>query len=96
MKVVDLPAGPAVRLRGESSLDYHVRMPGEAGYLHLAFSLPLSGTEAPWAVCATPWPTRCDGSESFLRRPSVKAANDSCDGGEPLGAGEGGEHVGGE
>ncbi|MET9718469.1 hypothetical protein ABZZ46_24000 [Streptomyces rochei] len=47
VKVVDLPAGPAVRLRGESSLDYHVRMPGEAGYLHLAFSLPLSGTEGP-------------------------------------------------
>ncbi|MBJ6620874.1 hypothetical protein [Streptomyces sp. DHE17-7] len=47
VEVVGLPAGPAVRLRGESSLDYHVRMPGEAGYLHLAFSLPLSGTDGP-------------------------------------------------
>ncbi|MGY0069009.1 hypothetical protein ACWZEH_19900 [Streptomyces sp. QTS137] len=45
--VIDLPAGRTVRSRMESNLDFHVRMPGNAGYLHLAFSMPLSGTEGP-------------------------------------------------
>ncbi|MET9184040.1 hypothetical protein [Streptomyces tendae] len=44
--VIDLPAGRTVRIRTVTALDYHVRMPGEAGYLHLAFSIPLSGTES--------------------------------------------------
>ncbi len=43
--VVDMPAGPTVRVRTATTLDHHVRMPGDAGYLHLAFSMPLSGTE---------------------------------------------------
>ncbi|MGK9460491.1 hypothetical protein ACSLFT_10710 [Streptomyces sp. G6] len=47
VEVVGLPAGQAVRLRRESSLDYHVRMPGDVGYLHLAFAVPLSGTAGP-------------------------------------------------
>lgn len=45
--VIDLPAGRTVRARTESNLDFHVRMPGNVGYLHLAFSMPLSGTEGP-------------------------------------------------
>lgn len=28
-------------------MDFHVRMPGDIGYLHLAFSLPMSGTRSP-------------------------------------------------
>ncbi|WP_267714275.1 hypothetical protein [Streptomyces sp. CoH17] len=42
--VVDLPAGRTVYICTEKTLDYHVRMPGGAGFLHLAFSTPLSGT----------------------------------------------------
>jgi hypothetical protein len=45
--VIELPAGRTIRSRTATSLDYHVRMPGDAGYLHLAFSMPLSGTEGP-------------------------------------------------
>jgi hypothetical protein len=45
--VIDLPAGRTVCIRTVTTLDYHVRIPGEAGYLHLAFSIPLSGTEGP-------------------------------------------------
>ncbi|WP_432081109.1 hypothetical protein [Streptomyces sp. WAC 04229] len=41
---VDLPAGRTVQVRTETTLDYHVQMPGDVGYLHLAFSMPLSGT----------------------------------------------------
>ncbi|MFI0944780.1 hypothetical protein ACH4Q9_01980 [Streptomyces sp. NPDC021086] len=43
--VVDMPAGRTVRVCTATTLDHHVRMPGDAGYLHLAFSMPLSGTE---------------------------------------------------
>lgn len=45
--VIELPAGKAVRALTETTLDFHVRMPGEVGYLHLAFSIPLSGTDGP-------------------------------------------------
>ncbi len=45
--IIDLPAGRTVHVRGETTLDYHVLMPGDVGYLHLAFSVPLSGTEGP-------------------------------------------------
>ncbi|MBE8478168.1 hypothetical protein [Streptomyces justiciae] len=44
--VVELPAGEAVRTLTETAMDFHVRMPGEVGYLHLAFSIPLSGTDS--------------------------------------------------
>ncbi|MEU9645126.1 hypothetical protein [Streptomyces sp. NPDC048188] len=47
VEVVSLPVGRAVRVRTVSSLDYYVRMPGDVGYLHLAFSIPLSGTDGP-------------------------------------------------
>ncbi|AKZ57378.1 hypothetical protein SAM23877_4333 [Streptomyces ambofaciens ATCC 23877] len=47
VEVVELPAGRSVRLRTKSNVDYHVWMPGDAGYLHLAFSVPLSGTDGP-------------------------------------------------
>ncbi|MFD5570748.1 hypothetical protein [Streptomyces cadmiisoli] len=45
--VVDLPPGRTVRVRTETNLDFHLHMPGGAGYLHLAFSTPLSGTQGP-------------------------------------------------
>ncbi|MEV7789036.1 hypothetical protein AB0O72_27185 [Streptomyces sp. NPDC088106] len=45
--LIDLPAGRTVYARGKTTLDYHVRMPGDVGYFHLAFSVPLSGTEGP-------------------------------------------------
>ncbi|MCC8453621.1 hypothetical protein [Streptomyces rochei] len=45
--VIDMPAGRTVRIRTVTTIDYHVRIPGEAGFLHLAFSIPLSGTESP-------------------------------------------------
>ena len=44
---VELPAGWTVRALTETTMDFHVRMPGEVGYLHLAFSMPLSGTDGP-------------------------------------------------
>lgn len=47
VEVIDLPAGRTVRLRTESTMDFHIRMPGDAGYLHLAYSIPLSGTAGP-------------------------------------------------
>ncbi|AZS85738.1 hypothetical protein ELQ87_16585 [Streptomyces griseoviridis] len=45
--VVTLPAGATVRVRTDATVDYHVRMPGAVGYLHLAFSLPVSGVRSP-------------------------------------------------
>lgn len=44
--LVDLPAGRTVRARTGTTLDFHVRMPGDVGYLHLACSMPLSGTDS--------------------------------------------------
>ncbi|MFF1696706.1 hypothetical protein ACFVXC_24365 [Streptomyces sp. NPDC058257] len=44
---IELPAGDTVRAVTDATLDFHVRMPGGVGYLILAFSLPLSGTEGP-------------------------------------------------
>ncbi|MGC9409547.1 hypothetical protein [Streptomyces sp. DZ1-3] len=49
VEVIDLPAGRTVCIRAAVTIDYHVRMPGDAGYLHLAFSMPLSGSEGPMA-----------------------------------------------
>ncbi|MCP9996592.1 hypothetical protein LUX34_14610 [Streptomyces werraensis] len=52
--IIDLPAGRTVHVRGETTLDYHVLMPGDMGYFHLAFSVPLSGTEGPMGnLCDT-------------------------------------------
>jgi hypothetical protein len=45
--VLELPAGQTVRAITETTMDFHVYMPGDVGYLHLAFSTPLSGTESP-------------------------------------------------
>ncbi|MFD5627769.1 hypothetical protein [Streptomyces sp. NPDC127072] len=45
--VVDLPAGRTVRAVTETTMDFHVEMPGGVGYLHLAFSTPLNGTAGP-------------------------------------------------
>ncbi|MGC4984869.1 MULTISPECIES: hypothetical protein [unclassified Streptomyces] len=45
--VLTLPAGGTVRAITKTAVDFHVHMPGGIGYLHLAFSLPLSGTESP-------------------------------------------------
>ncbi|MFD5218399.1 hypothetical protein [Streptomyces tendae] len=45
VRVIDLPAGRTVHVCTETTLDYHVWMPGDAGFLHLAFSMPLSGTQ---------------------------------------------------
>ncbi|MEU9735709.1 hypothetical protein [Streptomyces sp. NPDC048002] len=43
VSVVDLPAGRAVRVRGATSLDLHIHMPSDSGYLTLAFASPLLG-----------------------------------------------------
>jgi len=45
--VTSLPAGEAVRVTSTTTLDFYVRMPGEVGYLLLAFTLPLSGVSGP-------------------------------------------------
>ncbi|MFF2845667.1 hypothetical protein ACFVT5_04975 [Streptomyces sp. NPDC058001] len=45
--VVRLPAGETVRVVTATAMDFHVRMPGDAGYFLLAFSTPLSGTSSP-------------------------------------------------
>ncbi|WP_234334374.1 hypothetical protein [Streptomyces sp. NRRL B-1347] len=45
--VTSLPAGDAVRVTTATTLDLYVNMPGKAGYLLLAFSVPLSGVESP-------------------------------------------------
>lgn len=47
VETVDLPAGATVRATTDTTLDFHVRMPGGVGYLLLAFSVPLTGTEGP-------------------------------------------------
>ncbi|MEU1021472.1 hypothetical protein ABZ366_05055 [Streptomyces sp. NPDC005904] len=41
--VVRLPAGETVRVASATTLDLYVQMPGRAGYLLLAFSVPVSG-----------------------------------------------------
>lgn len=47
VEVVDLPAGRTVRLLTDTTMDFHVSMPGEVGYLHLAFSCPVGGIHSP-------------------------------------------------
>ena len=44
--VVELSAGRTVRVITETTMDFHIRMPGDVGYLHLAFATPLSGTKS--------------------------------------------------
>ncbi|MFJ5640665.1 hypothetical protein [Streptomyces sp. NPDC093223] len=45
VEAVMLPAGRTVLVRTEKSLDCHVLMPGDVGYLQLAFAVPVSGTK---------------------------------------------------
>lgn len=45
--VLELPAGTVVQTRTETTMDFNVHMPGNVGYLHLSFSVPLSGTNSP-------------------------------------------------
>jgi hypothetical protein len=47
VSVVDLSAGPAVRVLGVKTLNVHVCMPGGMGYLVLSFSAPLTGMSGP-------------------------------------------------
>ncbi|MEU7717357.1 hypothetical protein [Streptomyces tibetensis] len=47
VSVVELTAGPAVRVLGATTLNVHVLMPGGAGYLTLSFSSPLTGMAGP-------------------------------------------------
>jgi len=47
VSVVDLPAGPAVRVLGATTLNVHVCMPGGVGYLTLSFSAPVTGMVGP-------------------------------------------------
>ncbi|MFJ9565617.1 hypothetical protein ACIRQQ_36960 [Streptomyces fuscichromogenes] len=47
VEVIVLPAGRTVRVRTATTLEFHVRMPGDVGYLHMAFALPLSGSTGP-------------------------------------------------
>ncbi|MEU1128415.1 hypothetical protein ABZ383_00875 [Streptomyces sp. NPDC005900] len=50
---IALHAGDTVRATTEKTLDFHVRMPGGAGYLLLAFSVPLMGTAGPMGNLCT-------------------------------------------
>nr|WP_237519285.1 hypothetical protein [Streptomyces sp. HUCO-GS316] len=45
--IAALPAGDAVRVATTTTLDVYVQMPGEVGYLLLAFTVPLSGIDSP-------------------------------------------------
>jgi hypothetical protein len=45
--VIEVQAGRTVRVVKDTTVDFHVHMPGDVGYLHLAFSIPLSGTKGP-------------------------------------------------
>ncbi|WP_046726474.1 hypothetical protein [Streptomyces humi] len=47
VSTVVLPAGETVRVLGPTTLDLYVRMPGDVGYLVLAFAVPLSGVTGP-------------------------------------------------
>ncbi|MDQ0715390.1 hypothetical protein QFZ55_004842 [Streptomyces luteogriseus] len=47
VSVVELTAGPAVRVLGATTLNVHVLMPGGVGYLTLSFSSPLTGMAGP-------------------------------------------------
>ncbi|MGW2297335.1 hypothetical protein [Streptomyces violaceorubidus] len=47
VSVLELAAGPAVRVAGSSTLDFYVGMPGGIGYLTLSFSAPLTGVSGP-------------------------------------------------
>lgn len=47
VSVVSLPAGETVRVGTTTTLDLYVQMPGEVGYLLLAFAVPLSGIKSP-------------------------------------------------
>ncbi len=47
VSVVELTAGPAVRVLGAATLNVHVLMPGGVGYLTLSFSSPLTGMAGP-------------------------------------------------
>ncbi|MFJ4920140.1 hypothetical protein [Streptomyces sp. NPDC088725] len=49
VSVVTLPAGETVRVLTDTTMDFHVHMPGDVGYLMLSFSIPLSGTTGPMA-----------------------------------------------
>jgi hypothetical protein len=44
---VRLPAGEAVRILTPTTMDLYVQMPGDAGYLVLAFAVPISGMVGP-------------------------------------------------
>ncbi|MGW4820943.1 hypothetical protein ACWEP4_18615 [Streptomyces sp. NPDC004227] len=46
VQCIELPAGRTVRAVTETTMDYHVHMPGGVGYLHLAFGMPLNGTKS--------------------------------------------------
>ncbi|MBM7169957.1 hypothetical protein JQK87_16335 [Streptomyces sp. G44] len=50
---IALRAGDTVRAAAETTLDFHVRMPGGVGYLLLAFSVPVSGTAGPMGNLCT-------------------------------------------
>nr|WP_222108537.1 hypothetical protein [Streptomyces cupreus] len=45
--VLGLPVGKVIRAVTETTMDFRIHVPGGVGYLHLAFSLPLSGTNSP-------------------------------------------------
>ncbi|MDO0926331.1 hypothetical protein QQY24_13190 [Streptomyces sp. TG1A-8] len=47
VSVLPLPAGEAVRVRTGTTMDVYVQMPGDAGYLVLAFAVPVSGMAGP-------------------------------------------------
>jgi hypothetical protein len=47
VSVVELTAGPAVRVLGAATLNVHVLMPGGVGYLTLSFASPLTGMAGP-------------------------------------------------
>lgn len=47
ISVVNLPAGPAVRVLGPTTLDLHAQLPGAKGYMLLSFAAPLIGMAGP-------------------------------------------------
>ncbi|QES43191.1 hypothetical protein DEJ49_21350 [Streptomyces venezuelae] len=45
--VISLPAGETIRVTTATTIDLYVQVPGEMGYLLLAFSVPISGIKSP-------------------------------------------------
>ncbi|MFC8308683.1 hypothetical protein ACFUMJ_02450 [Streptomyces olivaceus] len=47
ISISSLPAGECVRVSTTTTLDYYIQVPGDAGYMSLSFTIPLSGVQSP-------------------------------------------------